>query len=62
MAVHRLKLRIRECQDVYMFPLSFTNIEGMVEKRQMLNTVSSLGDAGTQRLVFIKYDESFSEY
>ncbi|KAG6433319.1 hypothetical protein SASPL_104928 [Salvia splendens] len=28
-AVHRLKLRIRECQDVCMFPLSYTNIEGM---------------------------------
>ncbi|KAG6420493.1 hypothetical protein SASPL_117024 [Salvia splendens] len=56
-AVHRLKLRIKECQDVCMFPLSYTNIEVMVEKRQMLSTVSSVGDAGTQRLVFIEYGE-----
>lgn len=36
---------------MYMFPQNCLNIEDGVENQQILNTVSSLGDAEIQRLV-----------
>lgn len=56
MAVYHLKLHIKGCQGVCMFPLNYTNTEVMVEKRRMLSTASSLGDAGIQRSVLIDCD------
>lgn len=60
-AVYHLNLLIKGSQDVCMFPLNYMNTEVAVEKRRMLSTGSSLGDAGIQRSVLIDYDESYGE-
>lgn len=61
MEVYLLRLHINGCQDVCMFPQSYMNTEVLVEKRQMLNIVSSLGDAGIQRSVYIESDEEYAQ-
>lgn len=40
-------------RDVYMFPQNCLNIEDGVENQQILNTVSSLGDAEIQRNMWL---------
>lgn len=47
---------------MFMFPLSYTNTEVVVEKKQMPNIVSSLGDAGIQRSVLIESDSNYIEW
>ncbi|KAL0321094.1 UNVERIFIED_CONTAM: putative membrane protein [Sesamum radiatum] len=49
-AAYLLKLHFRRYQDASMFHPSYMNTEVVVESQQMLNTISSLGDADIQRV------------